>query len=266
MEIKIFNNDAKWLRTLAAACAVAGAASSIASFFIGVIFAIPLCALSLGILAFLARRLPSNAASLNHSTLRFASNLIENWSGSTGTSRIIESSLDDGFAFSGSLRTALVEYRHAGDATSAFRDASSRYPVLGRILGILALRLDTGIDVRDQLELARAELQSSHDRGLRGLGASSNAAAVSGAGAVLFFPAFAGISLGIIRAASVSGQQAALHSGLTVIFAGYILITVAIGSLHSQGTAASKLAKTSALSSLAFLILMLSSTLQIGAI
>lgn len=251
---------------MAVVCTLLGSAAVTSAIFNSILLSLPLCASSLALLAILARRSAPRGASAEHDMLRFTSNLLNNWSEHTDTVKIIENSLDKSFAFSDDIGMALLEYRSIGDAVASFNTVTRKYPKLSHIAQLLALKLDTGITARAQLEQERSGLVAAHDRRLRGIALSSNATAITNAGSVVFFPAFAGISLGIIRATSISGQQAGLFSSLIVVFAGYILITLTIGARYSQGTILAKIARISALSSLSLLILRLCSSLQIGAI
>ncbi|MDE1868955.1 MAG: hypothetical protein KGH60_03255 [Candidatus Micrarchaeota archaeon] len=254
------------MRALAASALLLGSAACITSLLFGALPAVPFCMLSLAILAFIIKHMRQSQP-LDQAALVFASNLLENWSMNVDALRTIENSLDNGFSFSSNLEAALQLYRKTGDIEHAFGTvAKEKGKELSRILDALAIRIEYGIDVKPQLEIIKADLQAAHGRTIKGIGMSSNAAAITNAGSVVFFPAFAGISLGIIKATTISGQQASFITGMTTVFAGYILITAAIGARYSNGAILVKAARISSLSGLALLILKLASTLQIGAI
>lgn len=265
MEIKIFNNDAKWLRTLLIACAIFGILSCASLVFWGEIPEMVLCSASLAAFAIATKRYGSKALE-DDDVLAFVSNLLANWSEHADTIKIVNDSLDDSFGFSASVRAALLEYRRTGAIEPSFSKVRSRNQELAAILDAISLRLDSGIDTKAELQAIALELQSAHDRKLRGIGISSNAAAISNAGSTLFFPAFAGISLGIIKATSISGQQAGLAASLATIFIGYMAITTATGARYFRGSLPVKAARICSLCSLSFLILRICSTLQIGAV
>ena len=215
--------------------------------------------------AFIAsRRTSRNPRQFEYDTAQFLDNLIRNSSISKSTMKVLTDSLNPRFVFYNDLATAIDKYRKGSATEYAFSGLEGKGPVLFQeVLNTITRSLDDGF----QPAQAFAELKQGSSA--KDAYAGRNRVSISGAnslvrmGSTVFFPAFAGISIDIIRFTSTQGPHLAQ---LALLLGSYILIANCLGGAFAREPASRAVGGAALYSALGILVFKVTSIIAMNTI
>ena len=251
---------------LSAVCVSFAVISAAASLFVNVYAGIAAAMLSFAAFYLLHRRVGGDHSSIESDTAQFISNLIDNYDGYADTISVIRSSLSPSFRFYSDMNEAISKYLTQGNAELSFSKLlSSSSVALCETASAIVRRLDDGSDMIGPLKETRRHINAENRHRLKNLGSVLNADSVVRLGSMMFFPAFAGISMRIAVFAGSSQGFAALKAGaLSLIFAFYIIHTNLMNFSYSNSPMKTeKAALSAALGMIAFRASYLLSTMML---
>ena len=233
---------------LSTVCVSAAVLSAAASLFVNVYLGIALAVPSFAAFYFLRRRACGDSSQIESETVQFVGNLIDNYDGHADTISLIRASLSPGFLFYRSMDEAISKYLAQGNAELSFSKLlKSDSTSLSETASSIVRRLDDGAEIIGPLKEIRKRANAENRRQLKNLGSALNADSVVRLGSMVFFPAFAGISMRIAVFAGSSQGFAALKAGaLSLIFAFYIIHTNVMNFGYSRSTMKAEKAALSA--------------------
>lgn len=198
-------------------------------------------------------------------SMRFVGRLIDSYTDSINTPRLLEISLSQDFWFYKDMREAISKYTMQGNAELSFsKPLMSDSGALREITAALVQRLDNGVEILGPLKEIRRRIGANSRHRLKTLCSALNSDSVARLGSVAFFPAFAGISLQIVKFTNSSeGFAAAKPWALVAIFAFYIIYTNIINFRYSSGDAL-RIEKSALSGAIGILVFKMSSMLSIG--
>ena len=252
-------------KALTAICTASASLSIAAALASSAYIAIMLALLSLAAFYMLHKRSGGDDNRRDNDVLQFVSNLIDNYSNSINTARLLGISLSKDFWFYKEMKDSVSKYSIDGSAEASFSKLlGSDSMALRHIASIIAQRLDSGAEILDPLKEIRRRIILDSRYKLRSLGSVLNSNSVVGLGSMLFFPAFAGISLQIIRFTNISqGISAANPLPLIAIFAFYMVYINTLNFRYSSNDEL-RIEKSALSSSIAMLVFKICSGLPIG--
>jgi hypothetical protein len=254
-------------KTLSVICVAFASSSVAASLLLNAYAGIALLLPAVIIFLVLRRGSGGDGNRLDSDSIRFVERLIDNYSDSMSTPRLIELSLSPDLWFCKDIEGSLSRYALHGNAELAFSgplDSSNN--ALREIAAALVQRLDSGADILNSLKGIRRRLRSDSRYRLKLLGGALSSDSVARLGSAFFFPAFAGISLQIMDFASASqGFAAANASVVAAIFAFYIISTNITNFRYALGAALS-MERPALACAIGMLVFRLSSMLSIAAL
>ena len=202
---------------------------------------------------------------LERDAAQFLGNLVRNCSVHSSTLKIVSSSLNPKFCFCGEFSSAPARYRESSSAMSAFSGLlAADSTVLRETARAVMQSLDWGFPLRQALLEIRRQSATKADYIRRSSGSVMGSSSLVRIGSAVFFPIFAGMSLGILR---VSSAPAGPDLGkLALLFASYIVLTNFMGSVYQGKPGALLFCDASFASALAILVFKASSIVSINAI
>jgi len=241
-----------------AAASVSVAATLIFNAYAGITFAV----LSSLCFCLLYRGSGSDASHKDIGSVQFVGNLIDNYSDSVSTLKLLDISLSPELWFNDSMREAMSRYTMHGDAKSSFSKLlASDSAALREISAAIVQRLDSGTGMLGPLKEIKRRISAERKYKLKALGGTLNANSVARLGSALFVPTFAGISLQIVRFTGQGFSDAKAWT-LVAVFAFYIISANMINFRYSHGDPMSN--EKSALSSaIGIIVFKISSMLSI---
>ena len=218
-------------------CTAAASLSVAASLLLNAYAGIAFAALSSLCFLLLYRSSGSGASRREIESMQFVGNIIDNYTEQTSTLKLIEMSLSNELWFRKDMEEAVSRYRMHGDAGSAFSKLlSSDTTALREATAAIVQGLDSGTGMLGPLKEIKRRIGAERRYALKAMGGTLNADSVSRLGSALFFPAFAGISLQIVRFTDAGqGFSSAKAWVLMATFAFYIISANMINFRYSRG-------------------------------
>ncbi len=212
---------------LSAVCVLAAILSAATSLFVNVYAGIAVAAPSFVAFYLLRQRIGGDSSQNESDSAQFIGNLIDNYGGHAGTISLVRASLSPDFRFYSDMNEALSRYLTQGNAELSFSKLlKSDSIALAEATSAIVRRLDDGAEMIGPLKETRRRINSESRHRMKNLGSVLNADSVVRLGSMMFFPAFAGISMRIAVFAGSSQGFSALKAGaLSLIFAFYIIHT-----------------------------------------
>lgn len=209
----------------------------------------------------------TGASSEDGDALQFLDNMLANYSDTASTVALVERSLNCKFAFYADARRAVSRFRLQPDARRAFLALlhSGSYALRGVAAAIVS-RLEDGAPLRVQLAELKRHVLRRRGSESRGIASSAGALSIARLGSAVFFPAFAGISINILRLTSEMQGTATLGApALVPVFAFFVLYTNTLNFKYSvREPAGSRLRKSLLSGAIAMLSFRLASLLSFG--
>ncbi|MDE1833028.1 MAG: hypothetical protein KGH58_01270 [Candidatus Micrarchaeota archaeon] len=248
-----------------AAILAVSAVSAASSLFYNIYLGTVLCACSAAALLVLLRL--SKTRSFDRDALRLASNIVEYHTADIDIVSLLTESASPSMRFYDKLIDAIRAYRLSGDAQGAFSallGSDSEY--LRTVIWTVVNGLDNGSDILLQLKEQVQTMEADLSLRERAAGSAAGAAAIIRFGTMLFLPIFAGISMDILRFATIlnSSVMSVSPDGFALIMSLFIAVSNTINFRYAPYGFLEKTAKSAASAAVGIAVFRIASALAMS--